>query len=183
MIRASFYVGCSHWGSIRVPLTNILFYLCSRAARFGRIIIIIIILVNIEIMIIQTIIFYFENIMYLFSMSLPQKHFVTENFEISPKNNAQNGQKENVKIYNNVQICIQLLCTFYKFFNKKININNNKIILVFATKIQLIAQPYVVVFLPFVPNDIFCIILAAENGNFEGLSIGLFCVYANPMIF
>ena len=38
-------------------------------------IIITIILVNIEIMIIQTIIFLFENMMYLFSMSLPKKTF------------------------------------------------------------------------------------------------------------
>ena len=43
-------------------------------------IIITIILVNIEITIIQTIIFEFENMMYLFSMSLPKN---TENLEIS----------------------------------------------------------------------------------------------------
>ena len=46
-------------------------------------IIITIILVNIEITVIQTIIFEFENMMYLFSMS-HLKYFVTENFEISP---------------------------------------------------------------------------------------------------
>ena len=45
-------------------------------------IIITIILVNIEITIIQTIVFEFENMMYLFSMSLP-KHLATVNFEIS----------------------------------------------------------------------------------------------------
>jgi hypothetical protein len=47
-------------------------------------IIITIILVNLEITIIQTIIFEFKNIIYWFSMSLPKKHFVIENFEISP---------------------------------------------------------------------------------------------------
>ena len=31
--------------------------------------------------IIQMIIFEFENMMYLFSKSLPEQHFVTENFE------------------------------------------------------------------------------------------------------
>ena len=43
-------------------------------------------LVNIEITIIQMIIFEFENMAYLFSMSVLsyKKHFVTENFEISP---------------------------------------------------------------------------------------------------
>jgi peptidoglycan hydrolase CwlO-like protein len=56
-------------------------------------IIITIILVNIEITIIQTIIFEFVN-----NNTLLQ-HFVTENLEISPlKKNTQNGQKENVQI-------------------------------------------------------------------------------------
>ena len=36
-----------------------------------------------EITIIQTIIFEFENTMHLFSISLPKKHFVNEKFEIS----------------------------------------------------------------------------------------------------
>ena len=44
-------------------------------------IIITIILDNIEITIIQTITFEFENMIHYFS---PKKHFVTENFEISP---------------------------------------------------------------------------------------------------
>jgi hypothetical protein len=54
-------------------------------------IIITIISVNFEITIIQRIIFEFENMMYLFSMSLPKN---TENFEMSPQKNTQNGQKE-----------------------------------------------------------------------------------------
>ena len=52
-------------------------------------IIITIVLVNIEITIIQTIIFEFENMLYLFSMSLP-KNFVSEYCEIT---HTQNGQK------------------------------------------------------------------------------------------
>ena len=47
-------------------------------------IIITIILGNIEIPIIQTIIFEFENMMHLFVISLQKKHFLNENFEISP---------------------------------------------------------------------------------------------------
>ena len=43
-----------------------------------------IILVNIIITIIQAIIFEFENMMHLFSMSLPKNPFVTEKCEISP---------------------------------------------------------------------------------------------------
>ena len=43
-----------------------------------------IILVNIEISIIQTIILEFENMTYLFIISLQKKHFVNENLEISP---------------------------------------------------------------------------------------------------
>ena len=58
-------------------------------------ILITIVLVNIEITIIQTIIFEFENMLYLFSMSLPKKNVVTENFK---KKKSQNGQKENVPI-------------------------------------------------------------------------------------
>ena len=42
-----------------------------------------IILVNILTTIVQTIIFEFENMMH-FSHFSPKKHFVTENFEISP---------------------------------------------------------------------------------------------------
>ena len=45
-------------------------------------IILTIILVNIEITIIQAIILEFENMMYLFSMSLPDCFFFTENLEI-----------------------------------------------------------------------------------------------------
>ena len=55
-------------------------------------IIIMIILVKIEITIIEMIIFKFENMMYLLSLSLPKKHFVTENFEISPSKNIQSGK-------------------------------------------------------------------------------------------
>ena len=40
-------------------------------------------LVNIEITIMQTIIFEVENMMYLFSVSFPKKNDVTENSEIS----------------------------------------------------------------------------------------------------
>ena len=46
-------------------------------------IIVTIILVNIEITIIQTIIFEFENMMHLFSISLKKKHFVTENLGLT----------------------------------------------------------------------------------------------------
>jgi hypothetical protein len=49
----------------------------SRYKPFCRIIITII-LVNIEIMIIQTMIFEFENMMYLFSLSLPKNTFNLE---------------------------------------------------------------------------------------------------------
>ena len=71
-------------------------------------IIIAIILVNSEITIIQTIIFEFEDLMHLFCMSLPKKNFVTENLEISPLNNTQNGQKEMFQskiIYRYVSSC------------------------------------------------------------------------------
>jgi hypothetical protein len=57
-------------------------------------IIITIILVYIEITIIQTIIFEYENKMYLFSMSLPKT--------ICDWELIQKGEKENVKIENNV---------------------------------------------------------------------------------
>ena len=53
-------------------------------------IMIMIILVNSEITIIQTIIFEFENMIYLFSI-LSQKHFVTENFRNFALKNTQNG--------------------------------------------------------------------------------------------
>ena len=46
-------------------------------------IIITIILVDIEILIIETIIFEFENMMIICSACLSQKHFVTENFVLN----------------------------------------------------------------------------------------------------
>ena len=64
-------------------------------------IIIQIILVNIEITIIPKIFSEFENVMHFCSISLQKnntKHFVTENFEISPLKYTQNVQIENVVI-------------------------------------------------------------------------------------
>ena len=61
----------------------------------GRIIITIV-LVNIEITIIQTIVFEFENVAFGQRVS-PNSFFVTENFEISPqKRNTQNGKKNSM---------------------------------------------------------------------------------------
>ena len=65
-------------------------------------IIIMIILVDIEITIIQTIIFEFENMLYLFNMSL--RNWELWNFDLKI---PQNG------IQNNIQTCIQLFCPFY----------------------------------------------------------------------
>ena len=46
----------------------------------------------------------------------PEKHFVTESFEISPEKNTQTVQIEIVKIKNNAQICIQHF--FFITFNE-----------------------------------------------------------------
>ena len=66
-------------------------------------IIITIILVNIEITIIQTIVFEFEDVLYLSSMPKKRK---SELWKVAFRN-TQNGQKENVPIYIDIQICIR----------------------------------------------------------------------------
>ena len=103
-------------------------------------IIIMIIFVNIEITIIQTIIWVWKHDAFIQHFS-PKKHFVTLKFLFV--------LIENVQIENNVQICIQWFFSIKHWMNK---INNRfiSIILVWrpfdpkiklAIKILLIAQP------------------------------------------
>ena len=54
-------------------------------------------MVNIEITIIQTIIFELKHGVFIQHVSLKEQ-IVTENFEILPYQNTQNAQKENVQI-------------------------------------------------------------------------------------
>ena len=79
-----------------------------------------IILVNIEISIIQTVIFEFENMMHLFMISLQKKHFSLSMRTFPIKKNTQNGQ-----IQNNVQICCSAISI--KKGKKYLKNNNNNL--------------------------------------------------------
>ena len=76
-------------------------------------IIITIILVNIEIQIIQTIIFDFENTWCIYSAFLSKKSTLKRTYRITQKE-LHKMLKCSLTLENNAQICIQLFCNFYE---------------------------------------------------------------------